>query len=60
MFEVPFNETVNFFLDTRARCLCRVLNPDVCQLLDIETPYLVVPAPLGQQTLDLNNRSSSL
>ena len=60
MFEAPFNETVNLFLDTRARCFCRVLHPDVCQLLYVKTPYLVVPAPLDQQTLDLSNGSSLL
>ena len=60
MFEAPFNETVNLYLDTRARCFCRVLHPDVCQLLYVETPYLVVPATLDQQTPDLSSGSGSL
>ena len=54
MIEVSSDEPVNLFLNPREDHFCRVLHPYIRQLLDIETPYIVVPTLLDQQVLNLD------
>ena len=60
VLEVSSDETVNFFLDTRACGFCPVPHQKICQLFNVQFPYLFVPTPLDKQILNLNKGSCLL
>jgi len=60
MLEVTPGETVDFLVDAGAgRFPRRTLHPNVCELLNVQFPYLVIPVPLRQGIINLNNVSGS-
>ena len=59
MLEVPFNKTVDLFLDIGASRFRRVRYPNVSELINVKVPDLGVPVPPYQQTVILSDLSHS-
>ena len=60
MLEVPFDKTVDLFVDADpGRFRRRIFHPDERQLVDVQTPYIVVSTPLFQHVVDSSNVSGS-
>ena len=59
MLEIPFDETVDLFLDAYSRRFrLPVSYPNGRELVDVQTPYLAVSAPLGQYIANCSSVSS--
>ena len=60
MLKIHFDEIVDFFVDTSPSRFCRrILHPDERELVDVQTPYLVVSVPFCQYIINYIDLSSS-
>ena len=61
MRKVPIDKTVDLFFNAGPGYFrCRVLHPHESELVDIQTPYLVISAPLRRYTVNLSDVTRSL